>query len=134
MLASCTHNVELRRSAPLSTRQLFACLKRCHRLASIVTTKRPAALSVYARIRESSSSQSLPHSFAISDCRFCPCLVVQDGLWDPYGDVHMGMCAELCAKEFGLSREVQDDHAVESVRRYGSLRWGLLSGACKWCF
>jgi hypothetical protein len=24
--------------------------------------------------------------------------VIKDGLWDPYGNVHMGMCAELCSR------------------------------------
>lgn len=40
-----------------------------------------------------------------------------DGLWDPYGDEHMGNCGELCAAEFGISREAQDDFALESCRR-----------------
>ena len=25
-------------------------------------------------------------------------IMIHDGLWDPYGDKHMGNCAELCAK------------------------------------
>ena len=28
--------------------------------------------------------------------------MIHDGLWDPYGDVHMGNCAELCAREYAL--------------------------------
>lgn len=43
--------------------------------------------------------------------------VVLDGLWDPYNDQHMGICAELCAEKFNLSRKVQDDFALESYRR-----------------
>ena len=43
--------------------------------------------------------------------------MIQDGLWDAYGDVHMGDCAELCAREKGISREDQDAHAAESYRR-----------------
>jgi len=43
--------------------------------------------------------------------------LIKDGLWDPYGDAHMGTCAELCAREHGLSREDQDAHAAESFRR-----------------
>ena len=42
---------------------------------------------------------------------------VHDGLWDPYGDQHMGMCAEKIAAEMGFSREDQDDFAEESYRR-----------------
>ena len=43
--------------------------------------------------------------------------VILDGLWDPYGDKHMGNCAELCAREYAFSREAQDDYAIESYRR-----------------
>lgn len=43
--------------------------------------------------------------------------LVHDGLWDVYGDKHMGSCAELCAAKYGLSREAQDDYAVRSYRR-----------------
>ena len=43
--------------------------------------------------------------------------MIQDGLWDAYGDVHMGDCAELCAREKGISRADQDAHAAESYRR-----------------
>ena len=44
-------------------------------------------------------------------------LMVNDGLWDPYGDCHMGGYAELCAETKGISREDQDAHADESYRR-----------------
>jgi acetyl-CoA C-acetyltransferase len=43
--------------------------------------------------------------------------VIHDGLWDPYGDKHMGSCAELCAAEYAVSREEQDAFALESYRR-----------------
>lgn len=43
--------------------------------------------------------------------------MIHDGLWDPYGDVHMGNCAETCAKEYEFSREQQDEFARESYRR-----------------
>ena len=43
--------------------------------------------------------------------------IIQDGLWDPYGDMHMGNCAEVLAKEEEFSREEQDAFAVESYRR-----------------
>jgi acetyl-CoA C-acetyltransferase len=43
--------------------------------------------------------------------------LIQDGLWDAYGNVHMGDCAELCAREKKVSREEQDAHAAESYRR-----------------
>lgn len=40
-----------------------------------------------------------------------------DGLTDVYNATHMGNCAELCAKEHGFSRELQDEFAVESYTR-----------------
>jgi acetyl-CoA C-acetyltransferase len=43
--------------------------------------------------------------------------LIQDGLWDPYKNVHMGDCAELCAKEKGVTRQDQDAFAAESYRR-----------------
>jgi len=43
--------------------------------------------------------------------------VIHDGLWDPYNDLHMGNCAELCAAEYKFSREEQDAYSVESYRR-----------------
>ncbi|HET7538550.1 MAG TPA: thiolase family protein [Polyangiaceae bacterium] len=43
--------------------------------------------------------------------------MIFDGLWDPYNDFHMGNAGELCAKEYGLTREAQDAFASESYRR-----------------
>jgi acetyl-CoA C-acetyltransferase len=43
--------------------------------------------------------------------------IIGDGLWDPYGDMHMGNCAEVLAREENFSREDQDAFAVESYRR-----------------
>lgn len=44
-------------------------------------------------------------------------LLVHDGLWDVYNDYHMGNTAELVASKYGVSREEQDEFAVESHRR-----------------
>jgi acetyl-CoA C-acetyltransferase len=43
--------------------------------------------------------------------------MIHDGLWDPYGKMHMGMCAEACAESQGISRAMQDEYALESTRR-----------------
>jgi acetyl-CoA C-acetyltransferase len=43
--------------------------------------------------------------------------MIHDGLWDVYNNIHMGSCAELCAKEKHISRAEQDAHAAESYRR-----------------
>ena len=44
-------------------------------------------------------------------------LMVNDGLWDPHNNIHMGSCAEMCAKEHKITREQQDEFAAESYRR-----------------
>ena len=43
--------------------------------------------------------------------------LVKDGLTDVYNKVHMGNCAELCAKEKNITREEQDAFAIESYNR-----------------
>jgi acetyl-CoA C-acetyltransferase len=44
-------------------------------------------------------------------------MMIHDGLWDPYNDMHMGMCGEKCATDFKLSRSAQDEFSMESTRR-----------------
>ena len=44
-------------------------------------------------------------------------LMIHDGLWDPYGDKHMGNCAEVCVTKYNFTREEQDAFALESYRR-----------------
>lgn len=43
--------------------------------------------------------------------------MIKDGLWDPYENLSMGACGELCAEKYQLSREEQDDFAVQSYGR-----------------
>jgi acetyl-CoA C-acetyltransferase len=43
--------------------------------------------------------------------------ILSDGLWDPYNNLHMGSCAEACARKYGFTREEQDAYAIESFRR-----------------
>ena len=43
--------------------------------------------------------------------------MVKDGLTDVYSNVHMGVCAETCAKEMQFSRQEQDAFAIESYNR-----------------
>ena len=40
-----------------------------------------------------------------------------DGLTDVYNKVHMGVCAEKCAAKYEISREDQDNFAIESYKR-----------------
>lgn len=43
--------------------------------------------------------------------------ILVDGLWDVYNDFHMGNAGEICAKECNISREQQDEFAIESYKR-----------------
>jgi acetyl-CoA C-acetyltransferase len=43
--------------------------------------------------------------------------MIHDGLWDPYGNVHMGSCGDRCASEYAVTRGEQDEFAKESFRR-----------------
>jgi len=43
--------------------------------------------------------------------------MVHDGLWDVYNDFHMGITAELVAEKYGITRQEQDQFALESHQR-----------------
>ena len=43
--------------------------------------------------------------------------ITKDGLLDVYSKVPMGNCAELCAKEYNVTREDQDNFAVDSYKK-----------------
>lgn len=43
--------------------------------------------------------------------------MISDGLWDAFGDYHMGITAEHLASRYGIGREAQDAFALESQRR-----------------
>ncbi len=44
-------------------------------------------------------------------------MMIHDGLWDPYGNVHMGNIGEMCAKEYKITREMQDEFAKSSFEK-----------------
>jgi acetyl-CoA C-acetyltransferase len=43
--------------------------------------------------------------------------MVHDGLWDVYNDYHMGITGENVAEKYAITREEQDDFAVNSHRK-----------------
>ncbi|MGA7906941.1 MAG: acetyl-CoA C-acetyltransferase [Candidatus Sulfotelmatobacter sp.] len=43
--------------------------------------------------------------------------MVNDGLWDIYNDYHMGVTGENVAEKYGITREEQDEFAVNSHRK-----------------
>ena len=65
----------------------------------------------------------VPHYFAkgrsgqkLGDMKLIDGLVM-DGLTDVYNKVHMGVCAEKCASDYNISREEQDEFALESYHK-----------------
>ncbi len=43
--------------------------------------------------------------------------MVNDGLWDVYNNYHMGMTGENVAEKYGITREQQDEYALNSHRK-----------------
>ncbi len=43
--------------------------------------------------------------------------MIKDGLWDAYEDFHMGQTAELVAEKYKISRQEQDQFAVQSHQK-----------------
>lgn len=48
--------------------------------------------------------------------------MVNDGLWDAFNDYHMGITAENVAEKFSITREAQDQLAVESQQKAAAAR------------
>src|ERR1700758_3366163 len=43
--------------------------------------------------------------------------MVRDGLWDAFNNYHMGITAENVAEKYGITREAQDEYALNSHRK-----------------
>lgn len=43
--------------------------------------------------------------------------MIHDGLWDAYSDFHMGCTGEIVADTYAVSREQQDEYAVQSHKK-----------------
>jgi acetyl-CoA C-acetyltransferase len=54
--------------------------------------------------------------FRMGDAKLIDSMIV-DGLWDVYNQYHMGITAENVAKEYGITREAQDEFAVASQNK-----------------
>jgi acetyl-CoA C-acetyltransferase len=64
----------------------------------------------------------IPHyTYLRNGYKFGPAAMVdglqKDGLTDAYDNNAMGVCADLCANEYTISREDQDNFAIESYKR-----------------
>jgi acetyl-CoA C-acetyltransferase len=43
--------------------------------------------------------------------------MISDGLWDAYNDYHMGCTGEIVAEKYGVTRQQQDEYALESHKK-----------------
>ncbi len=43
--------------------------------------------------------------------------MVHDGLWEIYEDFHMGCCGEVVAEKYDISRQAQDEYALNSHKK-----------------
>lgn len=53
--------------------------------------------------------------------------IVKDGLTDAYDSIHMGNCGEKTARECQISREDQDNYAIDSYKR-SAAAWQVFYG------
>jgi len=68
-------------------------------------------------MRAKSPGQKLAAVASLRPRDFQPRVAIAEGLTDPVSGLNMGETAEVLAKEFGISREAQDDFALTSHRR-----------------
>jgi acetyl-CoA C-acetyltransferase len=61
-------------------------------------------------LQQGRSGYRLGHGRVLDAC-------VHDGLWCAFEDQHMGLSAEWMAQEYGISREEQDQYALESHQK-----------------
>ncbi|AJC22613.1 acetyl-CoA C-acetyltransferase [Pandoraea pulmonicola] len=54
--------------------------------------------------------------FRMGDAKLIDSMIV-DGLWDVYNQYHMGITAENVAKEYGITRQMQDEFAAASQNK-----------------
>lgn len=43
--------------------------------------------------------------------------MIKDGLWDPYNNIHMGNCGEICAKANYFTREMMDEYTISTFTK-----------------
>jgi acetyl-CoA C-acetyltransferase/acetyl-CoA acyltransferase len=78
----------------------------------------PEATALYLRLgRAKGWWQRLRTLLRFRPRHFRPVLAVQQGLTDPVSGLIMGETAEVLAADFGISRQEQDEFALESHRR-----------------
>ncbi len=55
--------------------------------------------------------------------------LIRDGLWDVYNQFHMGVCVDETAKKYKVTREEQDEYAINSFKR-AQKAWEVCRRGC----
>jgi len=92
--------------------------------------KRSAAVKFAALSKAKSFGQRLRALASFRPLDFQPRIGLQLGLSDPVCGLNMGETAEVLAREFGVSRQQQDEFALESHRRALAARDKLAEEIC----
>ncbi len=79
--------------------------------ADIVIAGGQENMSRAPHVLNDSRSGALPDADNLVDS------LVHDGLWDAFNDYHIGVTAENLAREYGISRELQDAYALSSQQK-----------------
>lgn len=92
-------------------------MKRFNKLASAKSTG--AKLSALLSLLSANFSQvkEIATTSPMKNTTFKPRISLVEGLTDPMSNINMGETAEILAKEFGISREEQDQFALRSHQR-----------------
>jgi acetyl-CoA C-acetyltransferase len=95
----------------------------------------PGARNGYRLGHQTVVDGNLLYLHLISLCQSISCTalhsvgLIADGLWDIYSNQHMGMCGELCADQYGFTREDQDEYAIRSYQR-SAKAWEMVNTLC----
>src|ERR1700712_5172880 len=94
-------------------------LKAVHLAAQAIKCGDASIIIAGGQENMSASPHVLPGSrdgFRMGDAKLTDTMIV-DGLWDVYNQYHMGTTAENVAKEYGITREMQDTFAAASQNK-----------------
>ena len=101
------------------------------RLEKLSRAKTPVAkIKALASFHSAQMKQiwELVSTSPMKQTKFKPRIALMEGLTDPFKGINMGHTAEILAKEFGLSREEQDQFALESHQKaVAAMQAGRLS-------
>ena len=87
-------------------------------MTNIPMLYRPSAAKLWMKLaRSKTMSQKLKTLASFRPKHFKPLVGIEMGLTDPVSGMNMGETAEVLVEEFGITRQEQDEYALESHRK-----------------